>query len=757
MPTPTKKTKRTKEEPGSSARRKLPSAIAGKEFDYVLSLDIEDSRLLQRYQDILNQGAAGFAETIYNYLFDNPDIADVMYAYERQGGDVGELVRGQLEHQLSLLNGDLSDAATARSEQLGRSHFEWGVKPVWSLGAYRLCLEHIKQLLATDPQIEEAHRPALESALVKMVFRDLAITSEAYWRATVEQLRNQRDALGVQQNLAGEILSNIPQLLWTVDIEANRISYASPGTQAFCGDTLEAPIPCFFRIRGSERERVLTAWQQVIDNQSVQLEVRVPGQEGNGDKHPEPERWFRMAFYPTSNRRGRVLRVHCLMEDVTDLHSDRERLEQLTTQDEVTGLANRTLWYDRLASALAVARRNPGASVAVMVLDINQFKMYNDSLGNEAGDELLRQIANRVQKVLRDTDTLARLGGDEFGIVLPMVQDAEKAAARVASEVMSALTAPFTYKDKDLCLSSTVGIALFPQHGEDAHTLASHADSAMYRAKWNSAPYLFYENESMDSSGEHLQFSGQLHGALEREEFELYYQPKIDLLSGRMCGAEALLRWKHPQQGMVLPKRFIPVAEQLGMISPITDWVLDTALSECKSWLNNGQSLSISVNVSARSFQSPGLVMRIEQALARSGVAGSCLELEITEDTLMADLEEGARILAELSELGVSIAIDDFGTGYSSLSYLKSLPIDTLKIDQSFLDGMTTNPKDAAIVRSIIELGHNLNCKVVAEGVEGEAVHLQLKELGCDLMQGFHISKPLPDAGFREWLSLASH
>ena len=749
MPTPTKNRK-SKEERRPAARRKLLNPIAGKEFDYVLELDGEDTRLLNRYHDILTQGAAGFAETTYNYLFDNPDIADVMYAYERQGGDVGELVRGQLEHQLSLLKGDLSESATARSERLGRSHFQWGVKPVWSLGAYRLCLEHLKQLMATDPQIVPDDRVALESALIKMVFRDLAITSEAYWRATVEQLKSQRDELGFKQNLAGEILSNIPQLLWTVDIEANCISYASPGTQAFCNDKLEAPIPCFFRIRGSERQRVLTAWQQVIDNESVQLEVQV-----EADKNEE--RWFRMAFYPSANRRGRVLRVHCLMEDVTELHTDRERLEQLSTQDEVTGLANRTLWYDRLGSALAVARRNPGASIAVMVLDINQFKMYNDSLGHKAGDVLLRQVAERLQKVLRDTDTLSRLGGDEFGIVLPMVQDAEKAAARVANEVMNSLSAPFTYREKELCLSGTIGIAVFPQHGEDAHTLASHADSAMYRAKWNSVPYLFYEIESADSASEHLQFSGQLHGALERKEFELYYQPKIDLSSGELRGAEALLRWQHPQQGMVLPKQFITVAEQLGMISPITDWVLDTALRQCKSWLLNGNALSISINVSARSFQSPGLVSRIEQALAKAGVDGACLELEITEETLMADLEQGARILANLSQLGVAIAIDDFGTGYSSLSYLKRLPIDTLKIDQSFLEGMSSNPKDVAIVRSIIELGHNLNCKVVAEGVEAETVRLQLQELGCDLVQGFHISKPLPDAGFREWISLATH
>jgi EAL domain-containing protein (putative c-di-GMP-specific phosphodiesterase class I) len=280
----------------------------------------------------------------------------------------------------------------------------------------------------------------------------------------------------------------------------------------------------------------------------------------------------------------------------------------------------------------------------------------------------------------------------------------------------------------------------------------------MYRAKWNAAPYLFYESDLGPSSAtEHLQFSGQLHGALERQEFELHYQPKIDLASGEIRGAEALLRWHHPQQGLVLPKRFIPVAEQLGMIAPITDWVLDTALMQSKRWSEGGTPMPISVNVSARSFQSPGLVNRISQALKKAGLDGSSLEIEITEGTLMADLDEGARILDSLSKLGVSIAIDDFGTGNSSLSYLKRLPIDTLKIDQSFLEDMASNPRDMAVVRSIIELGHNLDCKVIAEGVEDESIRQKLQELGCDLVQGFYISKPLPYDGFGEWLSHAAH
>ncbi len=745
MPAPPKKKGRQAKGGRAGARKKTSTAVAGKEYNYVLQLGEDDVALLQRYRDVLVQGAAGFAQTTYNYLFDNPDIADVMYAYERDGGNVGALVRGQFEHLLHLLGGKLDEAETLASETVGRSHYHRGVKPVWSLGAYRLFLDHLQQLVASDPQIDHDDRDALESALVKMVFRDIGITTEAYWREAVEQLTEQRDVLGKEQNLADELLGNIPQLLWTVDIETNRITYASPGTQKFCGGELEAPIPCFYRVNGAQRERVLTAWQQVIDGEAVQLEVQVDMQDGD-------EHWFRLAMYPVANRRGRVLRVHCLMEDVTELRSDRKRLEQMSTTDDVTGLANRTLWYDRLASALAVARRNPGASVAVMMLDINQFKVYNESLGHHGGDELLRRIARRLDKVVRDSDTLARLGGDEFGIVLPLVQDVDKAAERVARQVIASLAEPFALGDKELCVSASIGIAVYPQHGEDPHSLASHADSAMYRAKWNAAPFLFYEADTIPSAREHLQFSGQLHGALERDEFELMYQPKVDMASGQIRGAEALLRWRHPQQGLVMPKRFVPVAEQLGMITPITDWVLSHALAQSRGWQGNGVQVPVSINVSARSFQAPGLLERVERALEQAGVPGSQLEIEITEGTLMADLDQGAEILGRLRELGVSVAIDDFGTGYSSLAYLKRLPINTLKIDQSFLEDMDTNAQDAAIVRSIIDLGHNLGCTVVAEGVENQAVLDRLQALGCDLVQGFHISKPLDVDRFGHWL-----
>lgn len=733
----------------TKSRNKTSSPVSGKEFNFVLQITETDSQLLNHYRDILVQGAAGYAESAYNYLFDNPDIADALYAYERRGGSIGEFVRGQLNHMLGLLKGDMDTAATVASENAGRTLHRSGVKPVWTLGIYRLFLDHLQKLIATEQQIDSQDREPLGAALVKVIFRDVGITCDSYWRTEIEKLTEQRDELDIEQSLADQLLGNLPQMLWTVDTEASRISYASPAARQFCEDRLEAPIPCFFRIDGSERERVLTAWQQVIDGEAVQLEVHVTKE--------NERRWYRMAFYPVKNRRKRVLRVHCLMEDTTELHRDRQRLEQLLTTDEITGLANRTLWYDRLSLAISSTRRMPGVSVVVMLLDINQFKMYNDTLGQLGGNEILRQVAQRLRKIVRDSDTLARLGGDEFGIVLSLSGSAEQAAEKVVQKLGDAMAEPFVSGGRNLCLSISTGIAIYPQHGEDADTLASHADSAMYRAKLNLLPFVFYATDGNSSARERLQYSGQLYGALDREEFVLHYQPKIDMHSGQLSGAEALIRWQHPQQGMVFPKQFIPLAEQLGMISPITDWVLARALYESKQWSGPGGRIPVAINVSARSFQSPGLLDSIERALHEAGVEGNQLEIEITEGMLMLDLDQGADILDKLSALGIGIAVDDFGTGYSSLAYLKNLPINTLKIDQSFLENLLPGSQDTAIVQSIIDLGHNLHCEVVAEGVEDQGVLTQLEQLGCDSVQGFHISKPLSSDGFTDWLSNTRH
>jgi EAL domain-containing protein (putative c-di-GMP-specific phosphodiesterase class I) len=303
-----------------------------------------------------------------------------------------------------------------------------------------------------------------------------------------------------------------------------------------------------------------------------------------------------------------------------------------------------------------------------------------------------------------------------------------------------------------LCVSLTLGIACFPEDGTSHETLLSNAESAMHRAKRNGLPYQYFDPTNDVSPSKQLRYSGQIRSAIDNDEFELHYQPLVDIQTSRIIGAEALLRWEHPVEGTVMPQRIIPVAEQLGMITPITDWVLVTALRQCKQWSRSGNQLVVSVNVSARSFQNPRLLEKVRWALKEAGVTGDSLEIEITEATLMQDVQRATEVLSSLSDHGVTIAIDDFGTGYSSLSYLKQLPIHTLKIDQSFIMDVAFDNQDVAIVRSIIDLGHNLGYRVVAEGVETGMAWDMLNTLGCDTAQGFHISRPLSGSHFNKWL-----
>jgi diguanylate cyclase (GGDEF)-like protein len=513
---------------------------------------------------------------------------------------------------------------------------------------------------------------------------------------------------------------------------------------------MEAPIPCLADTHEDDQQQLLSTWQNAISGNQAYAEIRMSL--AGGEQH-----WYRISLFPSLNRLGRPVQMHCILEDINHLINERRLLEQLATTDRLTTLPNRALWADHLNLALAASRRIPGSQVVVISLDINQFKMYNDTLGRDVGDILLRDVADRLNSIVRESDSLARLGGDQFGVLLQPVNNARVATERVITQILDSFDMPFSYQDKQLCISLTMGISFFPEDGTNEESLLTNAESAMQRAKRNGLPYQYFDPQNDVSPTEQLRYSGQIRTALDNDEFLLHYQPQIDIQTSRITGAEALLRWEHPVEGTVMPNRIIPVAEQLGMITPITNWVLVTALQQCKQWSHDGMQIPVSVNVSARSFQNPRLLEKVEWALQEAGVSGDSLEIEITEATLMQDLDRATDVLTRLSESGVSIAIDDFGTGYSSLSYLKRLPIHTLKIDQSFIVDVAFDQQDVAIVRSIIDLGHNLGYKVVAEGVENGMAWDVLDKLGCDTAQGFHISKPLSDNHFSGWLSDSGH
>ena len=418
------------------------------------------------------------------------------------------------------------------------------------------------------------------------------------------------------------------------------------------------------------------------------------------------------------------------------------QVEHLAYHDPLSGLPNRSLFFDRLVVALSHAQRHKH-KVAVLFLDLDRFKMINDSLGHSAGDGVIRQAAERLRRCVRKEDTIARFGGDEFIVLLQIIGRAED-ASRVAQKILEAFTPPFDASGREIVLTASVGIAIYPSDGADAETIVRNADTAMYRAKeLGHHSYRFYAPAMNAKALEQLELESDLRRAVASGEFVLHYQPLIDLKDGRVYGLEALLRWNHPTYGLLAPDRFIETAESSGLIVPIGNWVLGEACRQARSLQRTtGLDLVMSVNLSMRQFEQPDLASRVRVALHESGLRGRNLELEITESVAMKDIESTVRILHELKQLGLRVAIDDFGTGYSSLSYLRQLPVDTLKLDQSFVREITV-PEDGAIASGVIAMAHSLRLTVLAEGVETLGQLEFLRDHQCDRLQGFLFSRPL--------------
>jgi diguanylate cyclase (GGDEF)-like protein len=415
--------------------------------------------------------------------------------------------------------------------------------------------------------------------------------------------------------------------------------------------------------------------------------------------------------------------------------------EHQALHDALTGLPNRALFRDRIGHALH-ARRRTGAA-AVMLIDLNHFKEINDTLGHHAGDRLLQEVAQRLEGALAEADTVARLGGDEFGVLLPDLRTASDADL-VAHRLLVQLREPYSIDRMTLEIDASIGIACHPDDGSAVEQLIQRADIAMYAAKEGGRGQLRFEPQLDRYSPRRLTLAGALRSAIADGEIVLYFQPKAELSTGRIVGVEALARWNHPTLGLIAPAEFVPIAEQTGLIGPLTSHVLDAALSQLHEWRKEGLELSVAVNLSARSFLDAQLASEIPRLLRRWDVPAHRLELEITESMLMADPGRAKVTLERLAAIGLSLSVDDFGTGYSSLANLKRLPVDGLKIDKSFVIDMAHDASDAAIVRSTIELAHNLGLRVVAEGVESSDAWTRLREMGCDLAQGFHVARPLP-------------
>lgn len=426
------------------------------------------------------------------------------------------------------------------------------------------------------------------------------------------------------------------------------------------------------------------------------------------------------------------------------------RAEQVAYHDPLTGMPNRALFFDRLNVALAHAARHKH-KLAVLFLDLDRFKHVNDSLGHTLGDELIREASLRLKKCMRSEDTVARFGGDEFLLLLRIVGRIED-AGRVAQKILESISQPYHLGKSEIITTASIGIAIYPTDGTDAETLVRNADAAMYRAKESGRDATrFYAPAMNANSLEELELESDLRRALERKQLALHYQPLIDLGTGRIYGLEALIRWEHPKLGLLAPDRFIPIAESTGLIIPIGNWVIREACRQIKAWHRMlGIELVVSVNLSPRQFEQADLPGLVRAAFEEAALRPRFLELEITESHAMADVEKSIRILGELKSLGVRLAIDDFGTGYSSLSYLKQFPVDTLKLDRSFVREITV-PEDGAIARGIIAMAHSLNLRVLAEGVETLGQLEFLKEHACDRLQGYLFSRPLPALAFEKY------
>ena len=422
---------------------------------------------------------------------------------------------------------------------------------------------------------------------------------------------------------------------------------------------------------------------------------------------------------------------------------------RLARTDDLTQLPNRRMFLETLDRELD--DRDPGAPMAVAIIDLDRFKEINDSFGHHVGDTLLQLVAGRLTEAVGTGGVLARLGGDEFGLILPAA--GPETARRVAAEALAALRRPFDLGQFDLHADASIGLALFPEQGADRSALLRHADSAMYLAKGeHSGVEVATGGADDDTARQRLTTLEQLRAGLDRGELTLHYQPQLLVAAGVVAGVEALVRWNHPERGLVFPDEFLPLAEHAGLMGRLTAEVLEIAVAQCRTWRDEGLFLTVAVNLSASNLQDTSLPAYVADALARHGVPPEALHLEVTEEVLMRDAERATAILTQLRAMGIRLAVDDYGTGYSSLAYLHALPLDDLKLDRAFVAHCDTDPRSAAIVKSTVELAHNLGMRMIAEGVEDQAALDRLGEWGCDLVQGYHLSRPQPPDRLTAWL-----
>jgi diguanylate cyclase (GGDEF)-like protein/PAS domain S-box-containing protein len=538
--------------------------------------------------------------------------------------------------------------------------------------------------------------------------------------------------------------------MWDWDLTTNTVFFNHGWSRLLGALPLEATMPgpeVIALTHEEDREGFQQALFQAIKGETAEInhEYRVPT--GTGDWV-----WLHTIGKVTErNSKGHSIRLTGTSANVTKRKYAEERVEFLATRDPLTGLPNRMLVHDRLEQGIAKAARNK-AQLAFMFIDLDRFKTINDSLGHDVGDELLKRVAARLSACVRASDTVARLGGDEFAVILDSFSaDEHDGAQNVAEKMIASLASPIMINGQHLNTSCSIGISMFPSDGQDEQTLMKHADVAMYDAKAKGRNnYQFFSHQMNAKAQERLSIENYLRLAMRRNELVLHYQPRVSFATGQVTGMEALIRWQHPRHGLILPTKFIGVAEDAGLIVAMGEWVIETAFAQLATWQKkSSRELKLAINLSVgQMVDGDRLIRAVKTSAAEVNLDTSTLEFELTESMLLKNTDETAAILQRLGDLGIGIAIDDFGTGYSSLSYLKQLPVDCIKVDSSFVRDIGTDPNDEAIIRAIIAMTHSLKLNVVAEGVENEDQYRVLRDLECDEYQGFFFSKALPAVEF---------
>ncbi len=561
---------------------------------------------------------------------------------------------------------------------------------------------------ALDHYASEAERVRAELALQQ---------SEQYLRTIIE---TEPECVKVVDR-AGQLLQMNPAGLAMLEAESLEQARAH-GMGNFC-------LPEY-------RDALDAMHKRVMEGEYATLEFEIKGLKGT-------RRWLETHETPMLDAEGKVTHLLGITLDITERKVNEERIQYLANFDALTGLPNRVQLDDHLKYALSLAKRNNG-QLALMFVDLDRFKDVNDTLGHSIGDAYLVEMASRLQQVLREEDTAARLGGDEFILMLP--DSDTQGAAQVAQKVLDVVANPCRIEQYDLSMTASIGIAMFPDDGEDLETLSRSADTAMYRAKQEGRDrYRFFTPAMQARAARNMHLVIALRQALEHDQFHLHYQPQISINDGRIIGIEALLRWHHPELGDVSPAEFIPVAEDSGLILPIGEWVLRTAVRQLKNWMDSGCApMVVAVNLSATQFRHPGFSERVMRILKEEQIQARHLELELTEGVAMYDPDTAVSIMNTLHDMGIRMSIDDFGTGYSSLNYLKKFKVYKLKIDQSFVRDISTDQEDRAIVAAIVSMAKDLGLQTIAEGVETVEQLEYLRAQGCDEAQGYYFNKPLP-------------